>query len=169
MIDIAVKDLKKFFVIGENLLDGLTFEVQEGERVAILGRNGCGKTTLFRILTGQLHPDEGNVSIYKGKRLGLISQIPVYPPDWTTEDVLKDAHKRLYQMQDRMNQLAEEMAHDDSPQILSEYDRLSADFERLGGYDMERERNRVANGLDIPPAMRQQLFDSLSGLVRQGP
>ena len=40
MIDIAVKDLKKFFVIGENLLDGLTFEVQEGERVAILGRNG---------------------------------------------------------------------------------------------------------------------------------
>ena len=41
MIDIAVKDLKKFFVIGENLLDGLTFEVQEGERVASLGRNGC--------------------------------------------------------------------------------------------------------------------------------
>ena len=163
MIDLSVQGLVKSFEQGNNILDGLTFEVNTGERVGILGRNGCGKTTLFRILTGQLHPDEGTVSIYKGKRLGLISQIPVYPPDWTTEDVLKDAHKRLYQMQDRMNQLAEEMAHDDSPQILSEYDRLSADFEHLGGYDMERERNRVANGLDIPPAMRQQPFDSLSG------
>lgn len=163
MIDLSVQGLVKSFEQGNNILDGLTFEVNTGERVGILGRNGCGKTTLFRILTGQLHPDEGTVSIYKGKRLGLISQIPVYPPDWTTEDVLKDAHKRLYQMQDRMNQLAEEMAHNDSPQILSEYDRLSADFERLGGYDMERERNRVANGLEIPPAMRQQPFDSLSG------
>ena len=47
MIDIQVKNLVKFFTIGENLLDGLSFDIQEGERVAILGRNGCGKTTLF--------------------------------------------------------------------------------------------------------------------------
>ena len=52
MIDISVNNLTKFFVIGENLLEGLSFEVQEGERLAILGRNGCGKTTLFKILTG---------------------------------------------------------------------------------------------------------------------
>ena len=91
MIDLSVQGLVKSFEQGNNILDGLTFEVNTGERVGILGRNGCGKTTLFRILTGQLHPDEGTVSIYKGKRLGLISQIPVYPPDWTTEDVLKDA------------------------------------------------------------------------------
>ena len=53
MVDISVHNLTKFFVIGENLLQGLTFEIQEGECVAILGRNGCGKTTLFNILTGQ--------------------------------------------------------------------------------------------------------------------
>ena len=58
MIDIAVKDLVKSFEIGDNLLDGLTFEVQEGQCVAILGRNGCGKTTLFRILTGEIGYDE---------------------------------------------------------------------------------------------------------------
>ncbi len=163
MIDLSVQGLVKSFEQGTNILDGLTFEVHNGERVGILGRNGCGKTTLFRILTGELHADEGTVSIAKGKRLGLISQIPVYPPDWTTEDVLKDAHKRLYAMQERIQELTEQMAHDDSAQVLEEYDRLSADFERLGGYDMERERNRVANGLDIPAAMREQLFDSLSG------
>ena len=163
MIDISVQGLVKSFEQDKNILDGLSFEINNGERVGILGRNGCGKTTLFRILTGEIHPDDGTVSIYKGKRLGLISQIPVYPPDWTTEDVLKDAHKRLYAMQDRMNELAERMAYDDSPQILAEYDRLSADFTRLGGYDMEREINRVANGLEIPMSMRMQLFDSLSG------
>ena len=163
MIDISVKGLVKSFEQDKNILDGLSFEINDGERVGILGRNGCGKTTLFRILTGELRPDDGTVSIFKGKRLGLISQIPIYPPDWTTEHVLQDAHRRLYAMQDRITELAEQMAHDDSPQILAEYDRLSADFQRLGGYDMERERNRVANGLDIPPDMRQQLFDSLSG------
>ncbi len=163
MIDISVQGLVKSFEQDKNILDGLTFEINNGERVGILGRNGCGKTTLFRILTGEIHPDDGSVSIFRGKRLGLISQIPVYPPDWTTEDVLRDAHKRLYQMQDRMNELAEMMAYDDSPQVLAEYDRLSADFQRLGGYDMEREINRVANGLEIPMSMRMQLFDSLSG------
>ena len=49
MVDISVKNLNKFFVIGENLLQDLSFEIEEGERVAILGRNGCGKTTLFTI------------------------------------------------------------------------------------------------------------------------
>jgi len=63
MIDISVKNLTKFFVIGENLLDGVSFEVQEGECVAILGRNGCGKTTLFNILTGQMEYDDGEVFV----------------------------------------------------------------------------------------------------------
>lgn len=163
MIDISVKGLVKSFEQDNNILDGLSFEVNTGERVGILGRNGCGKTTLFRILTGELLPDEGTVSIFKGKRLGLISQIPVYPEGYTTEMVLQDAHKRLYKMQERISELAEEMAHDPSPKIMEEYDRLSAEFQRLGGYDMERERNRVANGLDIPSHMRTQAFDSLSG------
>ena len=163
MIDISVKGLVKSFEQDKNILDGLSFEVNTGERVGILGRNGCGKTTLFRILTGELRSDEGTVSIYKGKRLGLISQIPVYPEGYTTDMVLQDAHRRLYAMQERINALTAEMASDHSPQVLEEYDRLSAEFQRCGGYDMERERNRVANGLDIPPAMRAQPFDSLSG------
>ena len=76
MVDIQVKNLTKFFVIGENLLDGLSFEIQEGECVAILGRNGCGKTTLFNILTGQMDYDDGEVYVNPNKKMGLISQIP---------------------------------------------------------------------------------------------
>ena len=163
MIDISVSSLVKSFEIGKNILDGLSFSVNSGERVGILGRNGCGKTTLFRILVGEIGYDEGEVMIAPSKRLGLISQIPVYPADWTTEDVLRDAHKRLYALSAKIDALAAQMEHDDSPALLSEYDRLSEDFRRLGGYSMDTDRNRVANGLDIPAAMRAQLFSSLSG------
>ena len=77
MIDIAVQDITKEYQVGEPVLQGLSFQVDTGERVGILGRNGAGKTTLFRILTGQEQPDSGDVIIAPGKRLGLISQIPV--------------------------------------------------------------------------------------------
>lgn len=163
MIDISVSSLVKSFELGKNILDGLTFTVNSGERVGILGHNGCGKTTLFRILAGEIGWDEGEVMVAPSKRLGLISQIPVYPDGWTTEDVLRSAHKRLYEISDRLDELGLLMEHDQSPALLQEYDRLSDDFRRLGGYDMDTARNRVANGLDIPAAMREQPFDSLSG------
>ncbi len=163
MIDISVSSLVKSFELGKNILDGLTFTVNSGERVGILGHNGCGKTTLFRILAGEIGWDEGEVMVAPSKRLGLISQIPVYPDGWTTEDVLRSAHKRLYEISDRLDELGLLMEHDQSPALLQEYDRLSDDFRRLGGYDMDTARNRVANGLDIPAAMREQAFDSLSG------
>ncbi|MCF0137521.1 MAG: ABC-F family ATP-binding cassette domain-containing protein [Oscillospiraceae bacterium] len=163
MTDISVNGLVKSFELGKNILDGLTFDVTEGERIGILGHNGCGKTTLFRILSGELGYDDGDVVIASGKRIGLISQIPVYPEGWTTEDVLRDAHRSLYAISDRLDKLAQRMETDYSEALLRDYDRLSEDFRRLGGYDMEHSRNRVANGLDIPPSMREQLFDSLSG------
>ena len=163
MTDISVNGLVKSFELGKNILDGLSFDITEGERVGILGHNGCGKTTLFRILVGEIDYDEGSVSVASGKRMGLISQIPVYPPDWTTEDVLRDAHRELYAISARLEELAKQMESDTSERLLAEYDRLSEDFRRMGGYEMEIDRNRVANGLDIPQRMREQLFDSLSG------
>lgn len=163
MIDISVRALVKSFELGKNILDGLSFTINAGERVGILGHNGCGKTTLFRILVGELHPDEGEVMVAPSKRLGLISQIPVYPEGWTTEQVLKDAHKHLYQIAERMEELSLMLERDSSKALLAEYDRLQEDFRRLGGYDMDTDRARIANGLDISPAMLHQSFESLSG------
>lgn len=163
MIDISVSSLVKAFELGKNVLDGLSFTVNSGERVGILGHNGCGKTTLFRILVGELGYDSGQVMVAPSRRLGLISQIPVYPEGWTTEQVLRHAHRRLYELADSIEDLTERMESDDSPALLREYDRLSDDFRRLGGYDMDADRSRVANGLGISPAMRGQLYDSLSG------
>ena len=163
MVDIAVKNLTKFFVIGDNLLDGLTFEVQEGECVAILGRNGCGKTTLFNILTGQMDYDSGEVFVNPDKKLGLISQIPRFPAGYTVEDVLRSAYSELIRIQERMKQMEESMSSGITDQQLKEYDSMSNRFQSGGGYSMDVEVDKICNGLGITPQQREQSFDSLSG------
>ncbi len=163
MVDIQVKDLTKFFVIGENLLQGLSFEIQEGECVAILGRNGCGKTTLFRILTKEIDYDEGEVYVNPNKRLGLISQIPVFPDGYCVEDVLRSAYAELHSVQREMRRLEQLMQSGATESQLKEYDRLSNRFLSGGGYEMDVEVDKICNGLGISQEQRQQEFASLSG------
>ena len=163
MIDIQVKNLTKFFVIGENLLEDLSFEIQEGERVAILGRNGCGKTTLFNILTGQMEFDSGEVFVNPHKRMGLISQIPVFPPHYTVEDVLRSAYQVLTKTREKMTALEQQMANGATDEQLREYDTLVNRFQAGGGYDMDVEVDKICNGLGVTPEQRIQEFASLSG------
>ena len=163
MVDISVKNLAKFFTIGENLLEGLSFEVQEGERVAILGRNGCGKTTLFKILTGEMDYDNGEVYVNPNKRLGLISQIPHFPAGYTVVDVLRSAFADLTKCKEKMEALEKAMTVGASAEQLREYDALVNRFQSGGGYDMDVEVDKVCNGLGITAHQRVQKFDSLSG------
>ena len=163
MIDISVKNLTKFFVIGENLLEDLSFEIQEGECVAILGRNGCGKTTLFNILTGAMDYDSGEVFINPHKRLGLISQIPRFPAGYTVEDVLRSAFAVLLATRRKMEDLEQQMASGATQEQLREYDTLVNRFQSGGGYDMDVDVDKICNGLGITQEQRIQLFDSLSG------
>ena len=164
MIDLSVSGLVKSFDLEKNILDGLTFQIERGERVGLLGKNGAGKTTLFRILTGELLPDAGDVIFAPNRRVGLISQIPVYPDGFTVEDVLQSAFERTQRMADEMAALAGRMADgDESEETLRRYGELSARFEGLGGYDTETAVNKVANGLSLDADMRTRAFDTLSG------
>ena len=164
MIDISVTGLVKSFDLEKKILDGLTFQIDSGERVGLLGKNGAGKTTLFKIITGELDYDAGEVMVAPDRRVGLISQIPVYPEGYTVEDVLHSAFSRVSDMHREMKELERRMEQGDSSQTtLDHYGELSMRFEGLGGYDTDTTVNKVANGLSIPAAMRTQPFDSLSG------
>ena len=164
MVDICVTGLVKSFDLEKKILNGLSFQVDSGERVGLLGKNGAGKTTLFRMLTGELEPDEGEIQLGAGRRVGLISQIPVYPAGYTVEDVLRSAFARMYRMKDEMDALALAMEQGASDETtLRRYGELNARFEGLGGWDTDTAVNKVANGLSIPQAMRQREFDCLSG------
>lgn len=164
MVDIRVTGLVKSFDLEKKILNGLSFQVDSGERVGLLGKNGAGKTTLFRMLTGELEPDEGEIQLGAGRRIGLISQIPVYPAGYTVEDVLCSAFARMYRMKDEMDALALAMEQGASDEAtLRRYGELNARFEGLGGWDTDTAVNKVANGLSIPQDMRQREFDCLSG------
>ena len=164
MIDISVSGLVKEFEVGSRILDGLSFQIDTGERVGLLGPNGCGKTTLLRILTGVMDYDEGDVVIAPGKRMGLISQIPVYPAGYTVEDVLETAFESLHRMEEELTQLSHRMsAGEDDPALLRRYDKLTEAFQTGGGYETQINKNKVCNGLSISAGMREQPFDQLSG------
>ena len=163
MAEITVQNLVKSFEVGSNILDGLSFSVNEGEHVAILGVNGSGKTTLFNILTGKEDYDEGHVSISSGRRIGLISQIPSFPDLYTTDDVLRSSKAHLKNISSRMHELENAMETSFDESILKEYDSLQSEFMRLGGYEAESSINKVANGLAIDQSMRQRPFSTLSG------
>ena len=163
MVDISVRDLVKSFEVGSVLLDGMSFDIHEGECVGIMGRNGCGKTTLFRLLTGEIFPDEGEIVLASGKKLGLISQIPHYPRGYTVEDVLKTAFAPLEAIRRKMEQLALKLTASAPKAWLNEYDRLSNSYLTQGGYEQDTQMDKICNGLGIPTAMRQQEFDRLSG------
>ncbi len=164
MIDLSVSGIVKSFDLEKNILDGLTFQIERGERVGLLGKNGAGKTTLFRILTGELSADAGEAVFAPNRRVGLISQIPVYPDGYTVEDVLKTAFERVSAMADEMTALSEKMSNgDESEETLRRYGELSAKYEGLGGYGTETAINKVANGLSLDADMRARRFDTLSG------
>ena len=159
MAQITVSQLKKAFNKDRVILDGLSFQVDAGEHVAILGDNGAGKTTLLRLIAGELRPDAGVISIQRGKRLGYVQQINTFSSAATVEDVLRLAYRDVIAAENRM----EEMHRHMQDFSAGEYDRLSRIFESGGGYGWQAELKRVANGLRIGPALRAQRFSSLSG------
>ena len=162
MAEIIVNKLNKFYH-DFHLLKEISFEIYAGQRVGIVGPNGCGKTTLFNILAGKESFDDGELAIRDGARTALLDQLPEYPPDVTVRQVLTQAFDELAQMERQLRQLERQMAQNPQPQDLDRYARLQTAFETAGGYELKVKYNRMTNGLDIPPAMQDRPFMSLSG------
>lgn len=163
MAEITVNQLNKYYS-DFHLLEDISFELYSGQRVGIVGPNGCGKTTLFNILMGKEGYDTGEVNIRDGARIALLDQLPEYSPEVTVRQVLMQAFEDILNMGEKLQQLEGRMAEGTAtPQELDQYARLQTAFETAGGYELEVKYNRMTNGLDIPPEMQERSFMSLSG------
>ncbi len=159
MADINISTVKKSFAQDRVVLDGVSFQVDRGERVGLLGGNGAGKTTLLKIITGELKPDAGSAFVQKGLKLGYVAQLNNYQPGTTCEDVLRAAFTRVFEIGAEIEKIHAGMETGDAER----YSRLMDEYITLGGYEWETELNKVANGLGIDAGMRQRYFADLSG------
>lgn len=161
MAEISVQELHKYFG-EEHILKGLSFDLNVGARAGIVGPNGCGKTTLLRILSGELEPDGGAVAITKGSRIGLLKQLPVYDPDITVQQVLWQAFSHIEEMGAEIHAMEKAMAAGQAVD-MNRYGILQTAFETAGGYDLTVPYERMVNGLKISPDMQARPFMGLSG------
>lgn len=165
MIQIAMNQVEKGFSIYP-ILKGVSFEIQDQERIGVVGRNGCGKTTLFKMFMGIETPDKGEVFIRKGATLGYVEQIPHYETEMTVKDVLQTAFEALNEMARELRTLEEQMSEltDEAlEKCLARYARLSEVFEGQGGYERENRLNRICAGLQFSDSFLAKTFSTLSG------
>jgi ATP-binding cassette, subfamily F, member 3 len=164
MIICSVNHIAKSFG-GNIILKDLSFEVQEGSRIGLVGRNGGGKTTLLKLLANQETVDEGVIHWKKGLKIGYLAQIPDYK-DLTGKEVLKTAFEQLTATEIKLQQLEFEMGKDIPPdqlqRLMDQYGKLQDDFILNGGYEMDAQLDRIANGLNITDLLDKS-FSSLSG------
>ena len=156
---------------GANLiLNGVTFEIHEGEKVGLIGRNGSGKTTLLRLIARLGKPDAGQLILKKDSRVGYLPQIPVEYDTLTVYETLAYEYRELMECKANMTLLEQDMSNpviaEDAgrlEQLLKSYASLQEQFEHGGGYEMDAHIQQVADGLRIPVAMYSREFSSLSG------
>jgi len=161
MTELTVTDLHRSF--GDlQVLKGLSFSLNRGERVGVVGANGCGKTTLFRILAGRLEADQGVVQPRYGLRMGMVEQLPDYPPETLVRDVLWEAFSDIEKQGRKLSLLEQQMA-EGQPVDMRAYADLQAAYEWAGGYDLKVPYGRMTAGLHISPEMQDRPFSSLSG------
>jgi len=162
MNQLQVTDLCKSFGDHE-IVSHISFTLVRGERVGLIGRNGCGKTTLFKLLTGELAADAGEVTIPPGARMEVLDQIPLYPAAFSVEQVMRTGFAPLQEMERELSLLRTQMEKDSSRALLSRYDSLHARYEHMGGYEQDVRFARVANGLSMTQDFLSRPFSALSG------
>ena len=129
------------------ILDDISVSIEHGDRIGLIGRNGTGKTTLIKIITGMLANFKGKVVSAKGLRIGYLSQEPDLARDCTLRQEMLKVFEKRRALEDKMLLLAEEMETQEALHLLAEYARIQEQHERLGGYDYEHQVNRILGGL----------------------
>ncbi len=166
MMDISIANAKKNYGF-KNVLDGFTLDVTSGEKIGLIGPNGCGKTTLFKLITKEEGLDSGSISIRKGANVRLLSQMPpVVDDECTVRDILTRDFKDVFEIEAHMKELEKQMAVADSNElerILDRYGKLQNRFMDLDGYTIDSKISELCNKFRIDENMLNRKFNTLSG------
>jgi ATP-binding cassette, subfamily F, member 3 len=165
MIVCSIQQISKMFG-GHLIFENLSLEINEKDRIGLVGRNGSGKTTIFKLLANVESPDEGQIHLKKGAKVGYLAQIPQFQTDTTGLNVLQSAYTDLMKTSNRLRELENKMASETNEAELSkdlnEYGRLQDAFTLSGGYEMEANISKVSKGLGIEDLLDKS-FQQLSG------
>ena len=165
MILISVQELQKSFGVHE-VLRSVTFSLQKGEKMGLVGVNGCGKTTLMRMIAGEMQPDGGTIHRNKDLCVGYLAQLDDIPLTDTVWGALLKVFEPIRVMERRMaeiEKLLESADPETALRLSSEYQRLTESYNAQQGYAYEGEMLRVLNGLGLKPEMHQRQVSTLSG------
>lgn len=165
MIELSLNNVEKYYGANQ-VLKNLTFQVSEGDRVGIIGRNGTGKTTIFKVITGIENYDNGIISIRKGSSIGYLEQIPDYPSEYKVKDVLNEAFHDLLEIQFTLRELEVRMSTVEEEKLnstMKKYGDLRDVFETKGGYEIEEKMSKVCSGLGFNQDFLDMEFNVLSG------
>jgi ATP-binding cassette, subfamily F, member 3 len=146
------------------IFSDISFTVAAGERWGIIGRNGTGKTTLFRLLTGELSPSRGSVTKHGGLRVSLLEQHRTFDDAVTVWEAAAGELADLLSLERSLESQAAALATDSSPAALARYGRDLERFEREGGYEVASRIDAVLHGIGFDPvAARTTPVSTLSG------
>lgn len=165
MIELNIHNLNKYYG-ARQIFNNISFDLKTGERAGLIGTNGCGKTTIFKILMGQEDYQGGEISIRKGARLGYLDQIPVYEDGISALDVLQTAFEEVHRLKLQMKELEEQFVSLEGEALnrsLEAYSRLTEQYELSGGYQLETKISKMTEGLQISEQMLMLPFQALSG------
>ena len=167
MIILSAQHIAKSFGVNAVLRD-VSLTVQQGDRIGLVGVNGCGKSTLMRILAGLDAQDGGEISLVRGLRVGYLAQQNMVTSGETVWNELQKVYEQVFAMEKKLRELEDEMAHAHTDaqrfaQLSADYDRLTQRFEETDGYSWKSMVSGVLNGLGFKPAQYDQCVDSLSG------
>jgi ATP-binding cassette subfamily F protein 3 len=148
-----------------DILRGVALQINPGEHVGLVGRNGAGKTTVFRLVSGEESPDRGDVVRARGVRLGLLAQHVHFEPGTTVHESALAAFGRLQQIEHEMHELEHRMAEVDADldKVLERYSDLQHEFEREGGFEYAARAESILQGLGFDREQWSLETDKLSG------
>lgn len=149
----------------QDIFDHVSFRINQGERVGIVGPNGTGKTTLFQILSGEISPDKGDVVIPKKARLGYLrQQLDYYDPEDKLIEFVCTAEGELGRIIEQIHALEKRLAAgENSPSLLNELGHLQSAFEAQGGYDLKHKAAAALAGLGFQESDLEKKMDDFSG------